>query len=139
MSPNKHHYAHHLLARILGPRVFSDRIALAILNILSAFLAWGYSGDSVPFPYLFSVLHLISGVAILGAMRWTVVSPYAFAITSGVFIGRAAGIWVIMVTTPSTLHFEYFVEGVQWVVLAWLIRPSTVIDIPVWVEEVQDG
>ena len=65
----------------------------------------------------------------LCSIQWRRCLPAAYALTSGVFVGRALSIWTaIWWGDPEFPTATLLLAGVQWMVLAYVIRPAHLID-----------
>lgn len=105
----------------------ADRLVLAVLNFLAAYVSWGYDGLFIPFPEGFAALHLVAGSFMAASFNYRLLTPYALALSAGVFVGRSLGIWT-SIWFGNTGQFPVptlLLAGVQWAALAWVIRPTS--------------
>ena len=114
---------HTALSRRCGG--YLDRLLLAFLNISAAVVSYQYTDDILPLHTLFTHFHAFSAIALLLSCRFRSITPVAMALSSGTFVGRALAIWLAIPLDASPFPTATQVlAGVQWTVLAWVIRPS---------------
>jgi hypothetical protein len=103
---------------------------LGVLNLTAAYVSWGYPHTTLAFPHFFGMLHLVAGLGIIASMRISSLLPYVFALTTGVFVGRALNIWMSISDTEASVlpTPTAILAGLQWVVLAWLVRPTVILE-----------
>ena len=108
---------------------FLDRIVLASLNFVAGYVTSRYTrGVELPFPELFIWTHYAAGFALLASIRSSRWTPWAFALSAGVFTGRALNIWLALGFDNQPFPRPTLVlAGFQWAVLAWVIRPKHVV------------
>ena len=129
---------------------YFDRLLLAVLNAVAAVVSYSYQGTLITYPDVFAVLHATSALLLIASCLNEETTPFALAISSGTFVGRALSIWTAVIT-GSAGHgqgglslgrgggpTEVFIPdatlllaGLQWAALAWVIRPASVTALPV--------
>ena len=109
-----------------------DRVLLGFLSLVAAWVTAGYGPAELPFAPMFVVWHLAAGISIL-ASRWT--PPYVGVLAMGLlfssFVGRSLGIFTALVAGRAPFPNDILLlAALQWLTLAWVVRPARLVDEP---------
>ena len=109
-----------------------DRVLLGVLSLIAAWVSLGYTPSELPFANAFVVWHLAAGIGILVA-NWA--PPYvgvgAMALLFSSFVGRSLGIFTALLAGRAPFPNDILLlAALQWLTLAWVVRPAHLVDEP---------